>query len=1483
MEYPRVKSLRRLNRAVAHTPGGHGSRVPLRARWFAVAVLGLMIGASLALVVGVVPSSAVSGSGIPVAQLTPAVSGTANLSIVPASAYVDQWVNVTGSNFTADSGVNLTFNSTNIDSCLSGSNTTNSSGDFTCAFAVPEVPAGVYSVNATDGVNNATVNFTVLPPSLTLVPTSGFVKSLITASGTGYDFSTLITLAFGGSRIPGCITGNLTSNSLGDFSCKFKVPAFTAGLYSVDATDDNNTASQSYTIDSPTLTLTPSSGDVGSAVVAAGDGYKPSTALTLEFGSVQITTSQCSSGSLNSSLSGGFSCTFPVPVVPSGGYSVIATDGINAASKTYTVGAATLSPSPTFGNVGSSVTVTGTGYAPSAPLTLNFSATPISSCTSGSLTAGSSGDFSCAFTVPAAVAGSHLLEASDRTNSGTASFTVDPHMTLSTSSGIVGSSVTATGTGFDGSTTYTLTWDASVVSCTVSTTNSVGDFDCTFSVPSSTAGGHTVGAAENSNSANAPFTVDPAVVVSPTSGVVGTAIVVTGSGFDGSASATVTWDATTTLCSTTTNASGGIVCSSRVPSSPIGANTVAIAEGSFSPSATFSVTSSFSLSVGQGIVGTVVTLLGSGLLASTAYGYCLQTTQSACSAGLTFTTDPHGSIPSGTTLTIPSVASGPYYVDLSLSGSFVVSAPFLVTSASLQLSRTVGPVGTSVALSGGGFVNSTLYDYCFQRAAAACPGGTTTTFTSDGSGNIPHGTALSVPATSAGNYYVDVSEGSTLVTVAPFTLTPQLLLDPTSGFVGTSIQVNGTGMLSGASFLVLWNSTLPVCSGTTDSNGSFTCALFDAPPSPAGLVVLTASDGTNRPSANFTVESNLSATPSSGTVGTILNLTGTGFAANTAYVVKWDPSVTLCSGATDDQGGFSCRIAIPSAVAGPDVVTATAGATGATVSVTVLPSLDLSVPSGDVGTALTVTGAGFDADAAFSVTWNSTVSVCSSVTSATGTFGCVYVVPESPGGLYSIAAVEGANSAGASFTIRASLRISETIGFVGASETVTGTGFDAFSTYLLTWDSATNLCPQSPTDSNGSFGCTFVVPASPAGPHQIVATEGANLVSITFTVTSSLSLSPLQGPVGTSITAAGTGFSADSHYVIEWNGVVTLCSGTTNSQGGFFCTFSLPAEPAGSGTISGVQGSNQAGTTFTVTAAFALSQLSGTVGSLVNVTGTGFVDLESYTLVWNGSTVLCTNVTNASGSFACAFPVPYAPAGVHTLTALQGSTLTVQVLFAVLPNISLSPTDGTVGTVVTVVATGFNPGAHFIALWNASSPALCSGITNTNGGYTCTFAVPSGNAGTNTLTFSDGTHAPTVTFTVSATTPTNPGASAFPWWEVVLVVAVAVAVLLILGLFYEHRKQGTSPSSLKPYRPVPPSRPTPSPGTPVEPFGTGAVVAGGIAEGASAGPSADTGEEPEDIDLLIARLERMSVQMFKKSPKELADYRAVGEESPPGG
>jgi flagellin-like protein len=269
------------------------------------------------------------------------------------------------------------------------------------------------------------------------------------------------------------------------------------------------------------IAVSPASGLVGSTVTVTGSAFSTvsGSTVTLSVGAVAVTPSSCSSGTLSGSTitptgAGGFVCTIAIPSgAPSGATTVVGTDAFSGQSDSaaYTVTAWTISPlSPTSGLLGSSVTVTGSGFGSSSQVTLAFDgiAVTVSSCSSGtagaSITTTAGGGFVCVFKVPyGATAGAGSLVATDTTYPGqtaSAPFTVTAWtITLSPTSYAhgIGGSVTITGVGFAGSSIVSITYNGAVITpvCTSGTVSgnqitatAAGGFVCTYTVAAGSAG-----------------------------------------------------------------------------------------------------------------------------------------------------------------------------------------------------------------------------------------------------------------------------------------------------------------------------------------------------------------------------------------------------------------------------------------------------------------------------------------------------------------------------------------------------------------------------------------------------------------------------------------------------------------------------------------------------------------------------------------------------------------------------------------------------------------------------------------------------------------------------------------------------------------------------------------------------------------------------------------------------------------------------------
>ncbi len=320
----------------------------------AISGLSHAIAVSAALAAPAVPT--VSTSSLLLSQVL-TVSGTLPSSGSPDLAW--QWLASTNGGAFEDAAA-----------CGSSASGTGGAGgaDVTCT--VPEgalVPGDVYTFElavtdsatvAESATSVASSAVTVARPAVTGAAGQGPVGASYVVSGSGFSASGLVTVMFGSTALAptscteGTVSGTaITTNANGEFDCTFRVPAVASGAYSVTALDEassSSTVALSFTVTTPRLVVTPSTGSVGSTVTVNGTGFSVSTALaSLLFDSEAVTS--CLSGSLTTNATGAFSCSFLVPKGVTGS-TVVATDsGGSTAEAQYAAIAPAASPA-TFGS-----------------------------------------------------------------------------------------------------------------------------------------------------------------------------------------------------------------------------------------------------------------------------------------------------------------------------------------------------------------------------------------------------------------------------------------------------------------------------------------------------------------------------------------------------------------------------------------------------------------------------------------------------------------------------------------------------------------------------------------------------------------------------------------------------------------------------------------------------------------------------------------------------------------------------------------------------------------------------------------------------------------------------------------------------------------------------------------------------------------------------------------------------------------------------
>jgi hypothetical protein len=259
----------------------------------------------------------------------------------------------------------------------------------------------------------------------------------------------------------------------------------------------------------------------------------------------------------------------------------------------------------------------------------------------------------------------------------------------------------------------------------------------------------------------------------------------------------------------------------------------------------------------------------------------------------------------------------------------------------------------------------------------------------------------------------------------------------------------------------------------------------------------------------FTVIGIANMTPAEAPVGTRVTIEGVAFEDKEFISMQYDGvDVPIANGATktDDNGDFTCKIDIPPSTVGLHTITAIVGDVGADAQFTVVPTITLSPAVGGANDQLTVTGTGFGAKVAFTITFDGEPMVISGdeETDDYGSFVSTFVVPsEVEPGTYDIrVADDDGNTAEAEFGITTNLTLSagataESPGYVGMPLTINGTGFKANWPITITYASEP-VTFTTTSEADGSFSYPITVPTSAAGVHIITATDETNTTQTRF-------------------------------------------------------------------------------------------------------------------------------------------------------------------------------------------------------------------------------------------------------------------------------------------------------------------------------------------------------------------------------------------------
>jgi hypothetical protein len=464
----------------------------------------------------------------------------------------------------------------------------------------------------------------------------------------------------------------------------------------------------------------------------------------------------------------------------------------------------------------------------------------------------------------------------------------------------------------------------------------------------------------------------------------------------------------------------------------------------------------------------------------------------------------------------------------------------------------------------------------------------------------------SVSCTTAGNCtaggtYTDGSGAYQAFVVAITTkITPKItLFAPLKGPAGTAVTITGSGF-DGATAVKFHG--VNAASFHVDSDTQITADT--AAHTTTGTITVTGPGGTATSAASFTPLAITSFSPTSGIAGKTVTITGSGFTGTTAvefngtnaqtFTVNSDTKITAIVASGTTLGTVT--------VAGP-AGTATSAAVFA-----ITPKITLFAPlKGPAGTAVTITGSGFDGAtavkfhgvnaASFHVDSDTQITADTAAHTTTGT-----ITVTGPGGTATSAS---------SYTMLAITSFSPTSGIAGKTVTITGSGFTGTTAVEFNGTNAQTFTVNSDTKITA-----IIASGTTLGSITVTGPAGTATSAAVFAITPKItSLTPSKGPAGTAVTITGSGF--DGATAVKFHGVAAASFHVDSDTQ--ITAHTAANTTSGTVTVTGPGGTATSASSYTMLAITSFSPTSGTAGKTVTITGSGFT----------GTTAVEFNGTNA--------------------------------------------------------------------------------------------------------------------------------------------------------------------------------------------------------------------------------------------------------------
>ncbi|MEM3342490.1 MAG: hypothetical protein QW728_07340, partial [Thermoplasmata archaeon] len=408
--------------------------------------------------------------------------------------------------------------------------------------------------------------------------------------------------------------------------------------------------------------------------------------------------------------------------------------------------------------------------------------------------------------------------------------------------------------------------------------------------------------------------------------------------------------------------------------------------------------------------------------------------------------------------------------------------------------------------------------------------------------------------------------------------TPTITLSVSTGPPNTILWVNGTNFGANRAITIYWdqvgmgNIIVPINAPVNSNNQGEFSAQISIPNDSYGTHNIIARDTqNNQATATFFITPLVSINPISGAPGTGIQITASGFSANSQCTILWNGTPWGNTQNTNNNGYFQINRNAPNVPYGSHLITVIDGNNHVySVSFFIRAALWFNPNTGVPGTSSTFNMRGFSGNTSFILYYDYTLPseqiVASGITDATGSATGSFLMPESSNGQHTLTAVDiHGVIATNNINIQQKVNFTPFGGSVGDIITFDGHGFTALSNITVLWDG--NPIPAGAnitSGQNATFWGNFTIPYTSGGVHEVIFTDSSSVsYTVYIPVNPAVVLSRQYGLPNTTISFTATGFSPNSQITLTWDpGLPTgvwLNNIMTNSTGCASGNFTIPA------------------------------------------------------------------------------------------------------------------------------------------------------------------------------------------------------------------------------------------------------------------------------------------------------------------------------------